>query len=42
MKSSSTYSPNTAKTQYVDAGSNRYAYRRIGRKRSYRRKPDYV
>ena len=27
------YSPATAKTQYVDAGSTRYAYRRIGAQR---------
>lgn len=30
MSATNTYSPTTAKTQYVDAGSTRYAYRRIG------------
>ncbi|CUI08143.1 alpha/beta fold hydrolase [Massilia antarctica] len=30
MSAMNTYSPTTAKTQYVDAGSTRYAYRRIG------------
>ena len=30
MTADTTYSPTTAKTQYVDAGSTRYAYRRVG------------
>ena len=30
MTATTTYSPSTAKTQFVDAGSTRYAYRRIG------------
>ena len=30
MSATTTYSPSTAKMQYVDAGSTRYAYRRIG------------
>ncbi len=30
MTTTSSYSPTTAKTQYVDAGTTRYAYRRIG------------
>lgn len=30
MTTTAPYSPTTAKTQYVDAGSTRYAYRRIG------------
>ncbi len=30
MTTTNSYSPTTAKTQYVDAGSTRYAYRRIG------------
>ena len=30
MTTTTPYSPTTAKTQYVDAGSTRYAYRRIG------------
>ena len=30
MTTTSTYSPGTAKTQFADAGTTRYAYRRIG------------
>ena len=33
MTATTAYSPTTVKTQYVDAGSTRYAYRRIGSQR---------